>query len=86
MGLVGGYHNAISVDLGFLGDDADNFIAHNTMQCGNDNLMGRTSTTVLEHASMAPVPEPATVFIFGIGLISLAGFGRKTFKKKAERF
>lgn len=83
VGFEGGYHNAISVDLGFL-DDIDNFTAHNTMQCGNDNLMGRisTPTPVLESASMVPTPEPATIFIFGIGLISLAGFGRKTFKKK----
>ena len=70
--LYGDIHYAASVNLGFLTlAGYDNFISHFTMQCGNDNLMGST----------APVPEPATLLLFGTGLIGLAGIGRKKFKK-----
>jgi len=70
-GMTGIDHNVVLVDLGFLGHNIENFTAHFTMQCGNDNLMGST----------APVPEPATLLLFGTGLIGLAGVGRKKFKK-----
>ena len=34
-------------------------------------------------STAAPVPEPATIFLLGIGLIGVAGFGRKKLIKKS---
>lgn len=39
--LLGISHNAVSVDIGFLGGlDYEDFIVPSTLGCGNDNLMG----------------------------------------------
>ncbi len=66
-GLQGGDHHAVTVDLSFLGAGQD-FTAHFTMECGNDNLMGRGTT---------PVPEPGTMALLGTGLLGLAGVVRR---------
>jgi hypothetical protein len=66
-GLLGGYHYAVGVDLSFL-PAGTQFISHFTMECGNDDLLGQ---------GMAPVPEPATMLLFGTGIMGLAGYSKK---------
>jgi hypothetical protein len=61
------------IDVGFLGLDQE-FIAHFTMGCGNDNLMGEGKT--------APVPEPATMTLVGLGLLGFASIRKKSGQRK----
>ena len=66
-GLAGGYHYAVTdIDLSFLA--GSDFIAHFTMECGNDNLMG---------AGTVPTPEPASMILLGTGLLGAFGIRRK---------
>lgn len=68
-GLTGGSHNAVVVDISFLGSDT-NFTLSNAIECGNDITHGGGSTS-------AAVPEPATIFLLGSGLLGLFGFRKK---------
>jgi hypothetical protein len=67
-GFAGGTHNAAIFDLADIfnipGVSAGDFLAHFTMECGNDNLIGA-------------VPEPSTMIISGIFLIGAGFFVRR---------
>ena len=71
-GLTGGFHNKVTVDVSFLGPNTG-FSAWSTMRCGNDRLFSDGTTS-------AAVPEPATIFLLGSGLLGLFGY-RKKFRK-----
>ncbi len=47
--------------------DPDNFFIAYTPWCSNDNIGGGN----------APIPEPATILLFGLGLVGIAGIARK---------
>lgn len=71
-GFQGGTHYFASLDISFLGDGTE-FIAHNTMGCGNDNLMGQGTVEV---------PEPGILAMLGLGLAGI-GFSRRKAKASA---
>lgn len=72
--LIGGAgtHYSISLDLSDFLVSGTEFIAHYTMGCGNDNLMGKGTTSV---------PEPATLMLLGTGLLGIGLITKRKIQK-----
>lgn len=60
-----------------LDEEADDFCL-----TGTASVVGIDNVSVTGESENAPVPEPATMLLFGTGLAGLAGVGRKRINKK----
>lgn len=70
-----GKHYVATFDISSINLDKG-AVFHNTMECGNDNLIGKSEA--------APVPEPGTMALLGFGMLGLAIYGKRRMNKEAR--
>ncbi len=66
------------------GDSSYYATIHWTMSCGNDYL-NKTIKYTPDRSSNNPVPEPATILLFGMGLLGAGVLGRKKMLKNNKK-
>ena len=73
-----------SINLNLNGDSSYYATIHWTMSCGNDYLNKTIQYSPYQNSN-SPVPEPATILLFGMGLFGAGVLGRKKMVKNNKK-